>query len=109
MRAIEAAGMPSLVGAKFCSVKVSVALTVAVGAGIVRLPLNPCELGSGKVVGPPPGLSVSADVVVDTVQNPLSPVLNGGGFVPPPWHAMRATAAANRSAPTEPRRFTVYP
>jgi hypothetical protein len=87
-------------------VKVSVALTVAVGAGNVMVPLNPCELGRGNVVGPPPGVSDTVCVEVVTLQNGLSPVPNGGGFEPPPWHATSATAAANRTAPIEPRRFT---
>ena len=83
-RTLEAAGTPSAVGAKFWMVKVMVALTVAVGAGNLTDPPKSCELGSGNVVGPEPGESVTVCVEVVTVQNGLSPVLNGGGFVPPP-------------------------
>ena len=76
--------MPSLVGGKFWMMNVRCAfVTGCVGAGNVTEPPNPFELGSGNVVGPPPGVSVS--VAVDVAEkNGFCPVGSCGGFVPPP-------------------------
>jgi hypothetical protein len=84
-RALSAAGTLSPAGAKFWIVRVKVAaLTAVEGAGIVAVPLKPCELGSVTVVGPLPGPALNDVEDVVAVKNGEVPVSAGGGVVPPP-------------------------
>lgn len=83
-RTRESAGTLSLGGGgSFWIVSVSVPVAGASGAGNVSVPPKPFELGNAIVTEPPPGVSENG-AVVEAVNNGDAPVLNGGGFVPPP-------------------------